>query len=134
MLQKLTRQSAVIAAAMTVAAGPFGPAQAQSTAPAQYVVTYGELAPNAEALVNGKYLLSELTRLAKNDGAQYFSVNFEVDRSNLFTLVEVWQNATTYSAFTSASNVQQTLRYLQPLLIAPLDERDGNLVTASSGN
>ena len=131
MLQKFMRRSAVIAGTMTIAAGPFGMAQAQTAAPAQYVVTYGELAPDAQAQANGRYLLAELTRLARNNGAQYFSVNTEIDRPNLFTLVEVWPSAAAYSTFTSASNVQQTLRYLQPLLLAPLDERDGNLVTAT---
>lgn len=121
-----TRHS-MLAAAMLLSAGL--PAQAQTKAPAQYVVTYGELAPNAEAQRLGRLLLNELTRLAKNNGAQYFSVNTEVERPNLFTLVEIWNDAAAYAAFTGASNVQQTLRYLQPLLLAPLDERDGNLVT-----
>ena len=117
----------MLAAAMLLSAGL--PAQAQTNAPAQYVVTYGELAPNAEAQRLGKLLLNELTRLAKDNGAQYFSVNTEVERPNLFTLVELWNDAAAYAAFSRASNVQQTLRYLQPLLLAPLDERDGNLVT-----
>jgi len=125
---------AMLAAVTSLVAGPLAPLRAQTAASAQYVVTYGELAANPEAQHSGTYFLAELTRLAKNSGAQYFSVNREIDRPNLFTLVEVWQSAAAYSAFASASNVQQTLRYLQPLLIAPLDERDGNLVTASPTN
>lgn len=134
MLHGFSKRAAMIASAMALAAGPVASAQAQTAAPAQYVVTYGELAPTVQALLTGNLLLAELTRLAKNSGAQYFSVNTEIERPNLFTLVEVWPNAAAYSAFTSASNVQQTLRYLQPLLLAPLDERDGNLVPASPTN
>ena len=131
MLHDAKRRAAMIVSAIALATGPFASSQAQTASPVQYVVTYGELAPNVEAQENGRFLLAELTRLAKHDGASDFSVNFEIGRPNLFTLVEVWQSATTYSAFTNASNVQQTLRYLQPLLLAPLDERDGNLVTAA---
>ncbi len=134
MSRTMKKRIAMLAAVTALAAGPLAPLRAQTAAPAQYVVTYGELAGNPEAQHSGTYFLVELTRLAKNSGAQYFSVNMEIDRRNRFTLVEVWQSAAAYSAFASASNVQQTLRYLQPLLIAPLDERDGNLVIASPTN
>ncbi len=134
MSRTMKKRIAMLAAVTALAAGPLAPLRAQTVAPAQYVVTYGELAGNPEAQHSGTYFLVELMRLAKNSGAQYFSVNMEIDRRNRFTLVEVWQSAAAYSAFASASNVQQTLRYLQPLLIAPLDERDGNLVIASPTN
>ena len=54
-------------------------------------------------------------------------MNTEVERPNFFSLVEIWQDATAYAAFTSAGGVKQVVQQLQPL-IAPLDERDGNLV------
>lgn len=134
MFQGLNRRAAMLAAAVTVATGPFGALRAQTAPPTQYVVTYGEVAPNAEAQRSGHYLLAELTRLARSSGAQYFSVNTEVDRPNRFTLVQVWRDAAAYSAFSGASNVQQTFAYLQPLLLAPLDARLGNLVVASQPN
>ena len=64
------------------------------------------------------------------NGLIYFSVNTEVERPNFFSLVEIWQDATTYAAFQAASGTQQVLQHLQPLLIAPLDERDGNCAIA----
>ena len=134
MFRGLNRQATMLAVAAAVAAGPFGALRAQTAPSTQYVVTYGEVAPNAEAQRNGHYLLAELTRLAISSGAQYFSVNTEVDRPNRFTLVQVWKDATAYSAFTGASNVQQTFAYLQPLLLAPLDARLGNPVVASQPN
>ncbi len=131
MVYQFKMSAAAIAGALTFAAAQLASSQAQTPASPQYVVTYGELAPDVQAQQSGSYLLAELTRLAKSSGAQYFSVNTEIDRPNFFTLVEIWQTAAEYSAFTSASNVQKTLQYLQPLLLAPLDERDGNLVTAA---
>jgi quinol monooxygenase YgiN len=104
------------------------PAYAQ-TVQSQYVVVYGELAPSARALRQAQPLLSYLAELGESaNGSIYFSVNTEVERPNFFSLVEIWQDATTYAAFQAASGTQQVLQHLQPLLIAPLDERDGNLV------
>jgi quinol monooxygenase YgiN len=104
------------------------PTHAQTVQP-QYVVVYGELAPSARALRQAQPLLSYLAELAANaNGSVYFSVNTEVERPNFFSLVEIWQDATTYASFQAASGTQQVLQHLQPLLIAPLDERDGNLV------
>ena len=95
----------------------------------QYVVVYGEVAPSGRAIRQAQSLLNYLAELAKQaNGSILFSVNTEVERPNFFSLVEIWQDATTYAAFTSASGTQQVVQQLQPLLIAPLDERDGNLV------
>ena len=95
----------------------------------QYVVVYGEVAPTRRAEHQAQSLLNYLAELAQQaNGSILFSVNTEVERPNFFSLVEIWQDATTYAAFTSASAVKQVVQQLQPLLIAPLDERDGNLV------
>ncbi len=117
-------------AALAGTAGGTGSAQAQAAAQQQYVVIYGELAPTFSARLNGEFVLNQLARLARTTfGAQYFTVNFEIGRPNFFNITEVWSSATAYAAFTGASNTQHSLASLQPLLIAPLDERDGNLVT-----
>jgi quinol monooxygenase YgiN len=116
-----------VAAALT-ATHSFTPAYAQP-AQLQYVVVYGELAPRSSVLRQAQPLLSHLADLAKQaTGSIYFAVNAEVERPNFFSLVEIWQDATSYAAFTGATNTQQVIQYLKPLLIAPLDERDGNLV------
>jgi quinol monooxygenase YgiN len=113
--------------ALTVTA-PRGSTHAQPVQ-TQYVVVYGEIAPSGRAIRQAQSLLNYLSDLAKQtNGAILFSVNTEVERPNFFSLVEIWQDAATYAAFTSASGTQQVLQQLQPLLIAPLDERDGNLV------
>lgn len=131
MNKQIRRFFALPAMAVMLSAGPGLEALAQ-TAPAgqQYVVVYGELAPNYVAERDGKQLLEYLARLAsQSPGVQYFAVNSEIGRPNFFTLTEVWQNAASYSGFTSAASTQQALGYLRPLLLAPLDERDGNLVS-----
>ena len=104
------------------------PTHAQ-TAQTQYVVVYGELSPRPNTLRQAQPLLDYLAELAKGtNGSMHFSVNTEIGRPNFFSLVEVWQDATTYAAFKAKSNTQKVLQQLNPLLIAPLDERDGNLV------
>ena len=95
----------------------------------QYVVVYGEVAPSERAIRQAQSLLNYLAESAKqSNGSILFSVTTEVERPNFFSLVEIWQDAATYAAFTSASGTQQVVQHLRPLLIAPLDERDGNLV------
>jgi len=95
----------------------------------QYVVVYGEVAPSGRVIRQAQSLLNYLAEIAQQaNGAILFSVNTEVERPNFFSLVEIWQDAAAYAAFPSASGTQQVVQQLQPLLIAPLDERDGNLV------
>jgi quinol monooxygenase YgiN len=104
------------------------PTYAQAV-PTQYVVVYGELSPRPNTLRQAQPLLDYLAELAKGaNGSIYFSVNTEIERPNFFSLVEIWQDATTYAAFTGNASTQKVLQHLKPLLIAPLDERDGNLV------
>jgi quinol monooxygenase YgiN len=111
-----------------IAAPPHGPTYAQPVQ-TQYFVVYGEVAPKAGAIRQAQSLLNYLAELAKQtNGSVFFSVNTEIERPNFFSLVEIWQDASTYAAFASASGTQQVVQQLQPLLIAPLDERDGNLV------
>jgi quinol monooxygenase YgiN len=103
-------------------------AQAQ-TPPQQYVVVYGEFKPDPNAVREGTSTLEYLTRLAhRSAGVVHFASYTEIGRPNLFSLIEVWQDSASFTAFQTASNTQKALGELQPYLIAPLDERDGNLV------
>jgi quinol monooxygenase YgiN len=104
-------------------------AQAQTPTPQQYVVIYGELKPTPYAIQEGTRTLESLTRLAhQSAGVVHFASYAQIDRPNLFSLIEVWRDAASFTAFQSASNTQQVLGQLKTYLIAPLDERDGNLV------
>ena len=107
---------------------PHAPAVAQA-APQQYVVIYGELRSDAVSHRDGELLLNYLAQTAlKSQGVQYFKFNNEIERPNFFTLIGVWRDAASYIAFAGNARTQEVLTYLKPLLLAPLDERDGNLV------
>jgi len=94
----------------------------------QYVVTYIELAPGSEA--PGERILDQLATVAFTAGALRFDVDKEVQRSNFYVLIETWSNAAAFAAFQTSSITQTLLTQLAPLLIAPLDERDGTLILA----
>jgi quinol monooxygenase YgiN len=94
----------------------------------QYVVVYIELAPGSEA--SGERILDQLAVAAFTAGARRFDVDKEVQRSNFFVLIETWSDQATYTAFQNSSITQTLLTQLTPLLIAPLDERDGTLIQA----
>jgi hypothetical protein len=55
----------------------------------------------------------------------------QVDRRNFFARFEIWTSAQTYAAYKNSSTTQAILAQLAPLLEAPLDERDGNLLEGS---
>jgi quinol monooxygenase YgiN len=94
----------------------------------QYVVVYIELAPGAEA--PGERILDQLAVTAFTAGALRFDVDKNVQRSNFYVLIETWSNQATYTAFLNSSITQTLFTQLTPLLIAPLDERDGTLIQA----
>ena len=122
-----TLTGAAMTALATFASAPS--AQAQSPTPKQYVVIYGEFKPTAYAIQEGTRTLESLTRLAhQSAGILHFASYAQIDRPNLFSLIEVWRDGASFTAFQSASNTQQVLGQLKTYLIAPLDERDGNLV------
>jgi quinol monooxygenase YgiN len=96
----------------------------------QYVVIYVELKPAGTKA--GDRLLDDLAAQAlASAGVIRFDVLQQVDRSNFFTLFEIWSSAQTFAAFQSSSATQAILTQLTPLLGAPLDERDGNLLAGT---
>jgi quinol monooxygenase YgiN len=104
------------------------PAWAQSTQ--QYVVIYVELKP-ADTKAGGHVLDDLASHALASPGVVRFDVLQQVDRPNFFALFEIWSSAQTYAAYTSSSATQAILTQLTPLLGAPLDERDGNLLEGS---
>ena len=61
-------------------------------------------------------------------GAVRFASYAGMQRSNFFSLIEIWRDNASYTALQNASDRRKTPRNPQPYLIASLDERDGNLV------
>jgi quinol monooxygenase YgiN len=107
-----------------------GPAGAQSDQVQQFVVVYVEFKP-ADTRA-GERVLDELASQAlASVGVIRFDVLQQVDRRNFFALFEIWSSAQTFAAFQSSSATQAILTQLAPLLEAPLDERDGNLLAGT---
>ena len=102
------------------------PAEAQL----QYVVTYVEFKP-ADTKEGGRVLDDLASHALASVGVIRFDVLQQVDRRNFFALFEIWSSAETFAAFQSSSATQAILTQLAPLLEAPLDERDGNLLAGT---
>ena len=102
------------------------PAEAQL----QYVVTYVEFKP-ADTKEGGRVLDDLASHALASVGVIRFDVLQQVDRPNFFALFEIWSSAETFAAFQSSSATQAILTELAPLLEAPLDERDANLLAGT---
>ena len=100
------------------------PASAQQPAPAKqlYVVTYVDVFPNFAADTN-KLLQQFASDSRKDPGSVRFEVLRDVERSNHFTIVEVWQNRQAYDAHLALEHTKQFREKIQPGLGSPFDER-----------
>ena len=106
-----------------------GPARAQPDQ-LQYVVTYVEFQP-ADTKAGGRVLDDLASQGLASGGVIRFDVLQQVDRRNFFALFKIWSSAQTFAAFQSSSATQTLFAQLTPLLGAPLDERDGNLLAGT---
>jgi quinol monooxygenase YgiN len=113
----------LLVAALSSFAGPAGAQQD----PLQYVVTYVEFKP-ADTKEGGRVLDDLASHALASVGVIRFDVLQQVGRRNFFALFEIWSSAETFAAFQSSSATQAIFTQLAPLLEAPLDERDGNLL------
>src|ERR1700754_3524415 len=103
-----------------------GPAKAQLNQQ-QYVVVYVEF-KDADTKAGSEVLKGLASQALASAGVIRFDVLQQVDRPNFFSLFEIWSSAQTFAAFQSSSATQAIITQLAPLLEAPLDERDGNLL------
>jgi quinol monooxygenase YgiN len=116
----------LLVAALSSFAGPAGAQPDQL----QYVVIYVEFKP-ADTKAGGRLLDDLASQAQASVGVIRFDVLQQVDRRNFFALFEIWSSAQTFAAFQSSSATQAILAQLAPLLGAPLDERDGNLLAGT---
>src|SRR3989442_1653502 len=93
----------------------------------QYVVIYAEFKP-ADTEAGGRVLDELASQGLASVGVIRFDVLQQVDRRNFFALFEIWSSAQAFAAFENSSATQARFTQLAPLLEAPLDERDGNLL------
>ena len=93
----------------------------------QYVVIYVEFQPKEAN--HGKKLVDQLARESlESSGVVNFSAVQETGRSNRFALIERWSSAQVYQAYKASSTWTTFVANVEPLLAAPLDERDGFLL------
>jgi quinol monooxygenase YgiN len=103
-----------------------GPAKAQLNQQ-QYVVVYVEF-KDADTRAGSEVLEELASQALASAGVIHFNVLQQVDRPNFFAVFEIWSSAQAFAAFQSSSATQAIITQLAPLLEAPLDERDGNLL------
>ena len=94
----------------------------QEAAKKLYVVTYVDVFPNFAAQTN-KLLLEFASDSRKDTGSVRFEVLRDVDRTNHFTVVEVWQNRQAYEAHLNLAHTKNFREKIQPGLGSPFDER-----------
>jgi quinol monooxygenase YgiN len=102
------------------------PAEAQPDQ-LQYVVIYVEFKP-FDTKARSQVLDDLASQGLASVGVIRFDVLQQVDRRNFFALFEIWSSAQTLAAFENSPATQDILTSLAPVLEAPLDERDGNLL------
>jgi len=101
-----------------------GPARADEQ---QYVVAYVEFLP-AFKEVGGK-LLEQLAFLGRHaKGVISLSADQEIQRSNFYVLISVWETAADRSNFEGSPKAAALLAKISSLLEAPIDIRPGTLI------
>jgi quinol monooxygenase YgiN len=98
------------------------PAPAQQDQAKLYVVTYVDVFPQGAADTN-KWLKEFAADSRKDPGCVRFEVLRDVERTNHFTIVEVWQTRQAYEAHTALEHTKRFRENLQKYLGSPFDER-----------
>jgi quinol monooxygenase YgiN len=98
------------------------PAPGQQDQSKLYVVTYVDVFPQGAADTN-KWLREFAADSRKDPGSVRFEVLRDVERTNHFTIVEVWQTRQAYDAHTALEHTKRFRENLQKYLGSPFDER-----------
>jgi quinol monooxygenase YgiN len=108
-------------APLLLAAAPAAHAQAASD-PTVYVVRYIEVTPTGKN--QGVGLLKQLADASRKDaGTLRFDVLQRTAPANHFVIYEVWKDKEALDAHLAAPHTKQFLEAVQPLLLAPIDDR-----------
>lgn len=108
-------------AALAVAAFPHSLA-AQPAGKQLYVVTYIDVFPNFAA-ETAKQLQQFADDSRKDPGCVRVEVMRDVERTNHFSMVEVWQDRKAYEAHLGLAHTKTFREKIQPGLGSPFDER-----------
>ena len=107
--------------------GAGSPAPAQGPAKQLYVVTYIDVFPNFAA-ETAKQLQQFAEDNRKDAGFVRFEVLRDVERTNHFTIIEVWQSRQAYDAHLTQAHTKTFREKIQPGLGSPFDERLYNML------
>ncbi|MBZ5578174.1 MAG: antibiotic biosynthesis monooxygenase [Acidobacteriia bacterium] len=99
----------------------------QPAAKAVYAVTYIDVFPNFVADTN-KLLLDLAANSRKEPGSKSVDILRDVERTNHFTIVEVWENHAAYDQHLMAAHTRNFRDKIQPYLGSPFDTRLYNLL------
>src|SRR5437870_12154810 len=98
------------------------PAVAQQPGPQLHVVTYIDVFPQFAAVTTAA-LKQLATDSLKDAGAVRFEVLRDVERTNHFTILELWRDRAAYDAHLQQPNTKLFREKIQPGLGGPLDTR-----------
>ena len=103
------------------------PARAQQPGPQLYVVTYIDVFPQFSATTTAALKQFAADSL-KDAGSVRFEVYKDVERTNHFSVVEVWRDRAAYEAHLQQPHSKQFREKIQPGMGSPFDERLYNLI------
>ena len=105
---------------ISLAAAPS--ARAQDANPTLYMLRYIEVAPDAESKAVG--MLKQLADASRKDpGAMRFEILQRVAPAGHFVTFEVWKDKSALDAHSAAAHAKTFSDAVQPLLLAPIDDR-----------
>ena len=105
-------------------------ASAQDAQQTAYMVTYIEVAPAATS--DAAALLKELATSSRQDsGLLRFEILQRTVPSNQFVVLEAWKDEPALNAHAAAAHAKQFRDKVQPLLMAPIDDRLSVATTVS---
>lgn len=119
----MSRVKCILPALLLALMAPVPRAAAQGNAAKQvYVVTYVDVFPNFAA-ETAKQMQQFAEDSRKDPGCVRFEVMRDVERTNHFSIVEVWQNRQAYDAHLGLAHTKTFREKIQPGLGSPFDER-----------
>lgn len=112
----------LLLAALAVAMFPHRLAAQPNTGKQLYVITYVDVFPNFAA-ETGRQMQQFADDSRKDPGCVRFEVMRDVERTNHFSIVEVWQDRKSYEAHLGLAHTKTFREKIQPGLGSPFDER-----------
>jgi quinol monooxygenase YgiN len=117
--------------ALTLFAAVGAPRAQDANDPTIYMISYVEVMP-AATKQTADLLKALLAASRKEANVLRFEVIQRTTPSSQFGIIEVWKDQAALDAHTAAAHTKQFRDTLQPLLIAPVDERLCNAITVSA--